>query len=116
MSAPNTNLDKDAQRHRGPLRGMLGVVLFALVLLAGLALWAFSRGGTPNDASTVDGRTGATEQAAEPVEDDAAPLVQPDATTGADASVGEEPDTNPTETQSSTTPEGDAAPTPSADD
>lgn len=116
MSAPNTNLEKQADRHRGPLRGMLGVVLFALVLLAGLAIWAFSTGGTPESQGTVDGRTGATEEASETVEDDAAPLVQPEQVTGADASAGEEPDTNPTETQTSTPPGGEGTTAPAADD
>lgn len=44
MSAPNTNLDKQSRRHRGPLRGMFAVVLFALVLLLLLGFWAFRSG------------------------------------------------------------------------
>lgn len=52
MSAPHTDLDKQAKRHRGPLRGMFAVVLFALVLLAILGFWAFGRGGDPQGAAT----------------------------------------------------------------
>ena len=51
MSAPQTNIDKQARRHRGPLTGMFAVVLFALILLGALALWAF-RGGAPEGAAT----------------------------------------------------------------
>ena len=69
MSAPETNIDKQTRRHRGPLRGMLAVVLFALVMLAILAFWAFGRGGTPQGAETqVQTGTGVIEE----VEDDEA--------------------------------------------
>ncbi|EYD77148.1 hypothetical protein Rumeso_01260 [Rubellimicrobium mesophilum DSM 19309] len=62
MSAPNTNLDKQTRQHRGPLRGMFAVVLFALVLLAILGFWAFNRGGTPEGAATQNEvTTGETE-------------------------------------------------------
>jgi len=33
MSAPQTNIDKQKRRHRGPLIGMIAVVTFALTLL-----------------------------------------------------------------------------------
>lgn len=62
MSAPNTNLEKQENQHRGPLRGMFAVVLFALVLLAILAFWAFGRGGSPEGAATqTEVTTGETE-------------------------------------------------------
>jgi cytoskeletal protein RodZ len=62
MSAPNTNLDKQETQHRGPLRGMFAVVLFALVLLVILGFWAFNRGGTPEGAATqTEVTTGETE-------------------------------------------------------
>jgi len=64
MSAPNTNLDKQENQHRGPLRGMFAVVLFALVLLAILGFWAFGRGGSPEGAATqTEVITGETESA-----------------------------------------------------
>lgn len=109
MSAPDTNTEKQARRHRGPLTGMLGVVLFALVLLAGLAVWVASRGNTPEPGGSVDGRTGAVGTG----DADIAPLVQPQETTGADASVGEMPDANPAETQTSTPPGGEPVTEPS---
>ena len=52
MSAPDSDLERQAKRHRGPLRGMFAVVLFALVLLAILAIWVVMRGGTPEGAET----------------------------------------------------------------
>ena len=45
MSAPDRDLERQARRHRGPLRGMSAVVLFALTLLAFLGFWAFRSGG-----------------------------------------------------------------------
>jgi hypothetical protein len=64
MSAPNTNLDKQARQHRGPLRGMFAAVLFALVLLGLLAFWVFGQGGTPEGAATqTEVTTGETEPA-----------------------------------------------------
>lgn len=52
MSAPDGDLERQSKHHRGPLRGMFAVVLFALVLLAFLAFWAFGRGGDPQGAET----------------------------------------------------------------
>lgn len=64
MSAPKTDLDKQEKRHRGPLRGMAIVVIFALVLLAALMTWVSSDGGVPEGADVqIDGRTGAEEPA-----------------------------------------------------
>ena len=69
MSAPDGDLNRQAKHHRGPLRGMFAVVLFALVMLAILAFWAFGRGGTPQGAETqVQTGTGVIEE----VEDDEA--------------------------------------------
>ncbi len=64
MSANRTDLDEETKRHRGPLRGMFAVVLFALVMLAILGFWAFNRGGTPEGAATqTEVTTGETESA-----------------------------------------------------
>lgn len=70
MSAPHTDLEKQARRHRGPLNGMFAVVLFALVMLGILGFWAFGRGGAPEGAD-VQVQTGVAEEVVE-AEDDAA--------------------------------------------
>ncbi|MEQ8877142.1 MAG: hypothetical protein RIC49_12100 [Phycisphaerales bacterium] len=63
MSSPKTDIQKQERRHKGPLIGMVGVVLFASVLLVGLILWLGYQGNEPgNAAPEVDGRTGAEEQ------------------------------------------------------
>ncbi len=65
MSAPDGDLERQTKHHRGPLRGMFAVVLFALVLLAILAFWAFGRGGDPQGAETqVQEGTGTAETGA----------------------------------------------------
>ena len=60
MSAPDTNVEKQTTEHRPSLLGMSAVVIFALVLLAGLMMLTVERGGVPEGAEAqVDGRTGA---------------------------------------------------------
>jgi hypothetical protein len=61
MSAPQTNIEKQARWHRGPIIGMIVVVVFAL----GLLFWQMmivAKDGTPVDsgADQIDGRTGQT--------------------------------------------------------
>lgn len=51
MSAPNTNLDKQKKRHKGPLAGMGAVVILAIVLLMGLLTYIAYQGNEPRDAS-----------------------------------------------------------------
>lgn len=64
MSAPDTNTQKQAEKHRGPLTGMMAVVLFALVLLAVTGIVLVNRGGAPEGAAAqVDGRTGEVDAA-----------------------------------------------------
>lgn len=128
MSAPDTNTQKQAERHRGPLTGMLGVVLFAVVLLVGLVIFLASRGGTPEAAAQVDGRTGESSAesgagnaaagggSTDAVANEAAPVVAPEETTGADASANEPADANPTDSQVSTPAGEEPAAAPSADD
>lgn len=119
MSAPDTNTQKDARRHRGPLSGMLAVVLFALVLLAGLAFFLSGTGNTPEGTQsqqTGAGDAGAPSESVEGVADEAAPMQPAEQTTGADASVGEQTDTNPSESQVSTPIGEEPAPETSADD
>ena len=60
MSAPQTNLDKQKRRHRGPLIGMIVVVAFALTLLF-FQMMDTAEQGQPTDSQggSIDGRTGA---------------------------------------------------------
>jgi len=55
MSAPDTNLEKQKKRHKGPLAGIAAVVAFALVLLAGWIAWEAYYGETPRDATPAEG-------------------------------------------------------------
>lgn len=62
MSAPNTNIEKQAKEHKTPLIGMGSVVVFAGVLLLLLLVWAFATGNDPADEGaegTVTPSTGA---------------------------------------------------------
>lgn len=60
MSAPNTNVERQAEKHAGPLSGMALGLIFAGVLLAGLIGWTVYQGGEPAGADAqIDGRTGA---------------------------------------------------------
>jgi hypothetical protein len=86
MSAPQTNLEKQKQRHKGPLGGMALVVVLALVLMVLLGAWVVWRGDSPDGADvTIDGRTGETQPVetpvtpfpAQPVTPGAAPPVTP---------------------------------------
>jgi hypothetical protein len=53
MSAPRTNLETQTRRHRGPIIGIVAVVLFALVLLFWLLMDTADR-GTPADSNAPD--------------------------------------------------------------
>jgi hypothetical protein len=61
MSAPQTNIEKQRRRHRGPLIGMALVVLFGVLLIT---WWLFEEASQAPDAiqSTVPAAT-ATEGA-----------------------------------------------------
>lgn len=64
MSAPDTNIEKQKSRHRGPLIGMAIGVGFALLLLFGLMSWLAANGETPAETGTqIDAGTGAAVQA-----------------------------------------------------
>ena len=117
MSAPDTDTAKQARQHRGPLRGMMAMVIWAVVLLVGLAIYVVSRGGAPEGAETqVDGRTGEAGEAAEPgpsvndsagddaaattgVADPTAVTVPAETVTAPDTGAGNPPDTDPGESQ-----------------
>ena len=59
MSAPDTDLEKQEKRHKGPLVGMGLAVIAALLLLFVFVSYLVSEGGEPQGAETqIDGRTG----------------------------------------------------------
>ena len=59
MSAPDTDPEKQAKRHRPSLIGMGIVVVLALAMLLALITFVVDRGGAPEGAEEqVDGRTG----------------------------------------------------------
>lgn len=49
MSAPRTNVEKQERRHKGPLGGMVAVVVFAGILLVALGVWIAYDGNDPGD-------------------------------------------------------------------
>lgn len=64
MSAPNTNIEKQARRHRGALWGIALAVLTAVILFVGYMTVIVDRGNEPEGADVqIDGRTGLPETA-----------------------------------------------------
>ncbi len=60
MSAPDTNVERQAHNHRPALSGITIAVLFAAILSVGLVAWVVYQGGEPEGAALqIDGRTGA---------------------------------------------------------
>ncbi|EAQ01040.1 hypothetical protein OB2597_00025 [Pseudooceanicola batsensis HTCC2597] len=58
MSAPTTNVERQAARHRAPIWGMLIALIFGGIMGAAITLTATS-GDDPEGADTmIDGRTG----------------------------------------------------------
>lgn len=53
MSAPQTNIDRQKKRHRGPLLGIVAAVIFALALVLGLGGWT-----APEDTSPTTQQNG----------------------------------------------------------
>ena len=54
MSAPNTNVEKQSKRHAGPLIGMAGGVILALIFIGAMLFFLVSDGEAPrDDAATV---------------------------------------------------------------
>ena len=49
MSAPNTNIETQKERHQGPLIGMRAAIIWAGVLLALLVVWTVYNGNTPEE-------------------------------------------------------------------
>lgn len=92
MSAPNTNLEKERRRHRGPLIGMLLGVVFVLGLLL---FWLGSDASTgtapgtsadPAEAgiSAQEADTGSVPTEADPMTTNDAPAVVPPPAAAAD--------------------------------
>jgi len=50
MSAPDTNVDKQAKKHKTPLVGIAAVVIYAGALLLGLMFWLSANGNEPGEA------------------------------------------------------------------
>lgn len=75
MSAPNTDPEKQAKRHKGPLSGIILVVVFAIVLLIGLAIYVTYRGNTPGNDQPIG-------------TDQAETLGEPGGTAGGEAGTG----------------------------
>ena len=56
MSAPKTDLDKQEDRHKGPLIGIRGVLIWAGVLLVALLIYYFVVGAGPEvGEGAIDG-------------------------------------------------------------
>jgi len=59
MSAPETNIEKQQNRHKPALLGIGGAVIVALLLLVAFITFTIWQGGAPQGAEAqVDGRTG----------------------------------------------------------
>ena len=59
MSAPQTNVEKQAKQHKGPMVGISLALVFAAVLLFLFMAFVVDRGGEPEGAETqIDARTG----------------------------------------------------------
>ena len=54
MSAPKTDPEKHAKRHKGPLAGLTGVILWALVLLVGLTIFVVFRANDPGNEQPIE--------------------------------------------------------------
>ncbi|WP_324755028.1 hypothetical protein [Roseovarius sp. Pro17] len=54
MSAPDTNTEKTKAAHKTPIAGMIGMVVFAVVLLFGLVTWLSYAGNDPGEAGGVE--------------------------------------------------------------
>ncbi|MGR3541925.1 MAG: hypothetical protein ACU0BS_10920 [Hasllibacter sp.] len=62
MSAPDTNVEKQEERHKPALGGIAFALIWGLVLLAGLIAFTILTGDDPVGADErIDGRTGEVE-------------------------------------------------------
>ena len=53
MSAPDTNLEKQEKRHAGPLIGMAGGVILAIVLIVAMLFFLVGDGDAPREGADV---------------------------------------------------------------
>lgn len=85
MSAPDTNVEKQERRHKAPLLGMKGVIVFAALCLIALVFYTVLQTEDASTEAVVDGA------ATEATVDDAVAVegtVTDTAPEGADAAVG----------------------------
>ncbi len=75
MSAPDTNTEKNKPAHKTPIMGMIGVVIFAVVLLFALIAWLSFAGNTPSEESGVEDGIG-TEVTGDPAQEPVEGLVE----------------------------------------
>jgi hypothetical protein len=54
MSAPDTNTEKNKPAHKTPIVGMIGAVVFAVVLLFALVSWLSFAGNDPSEPGGVE--------------------------------------------------------------
>lgn len=114
MSAPNTNLEKQRKRHRGPLIGIVLVILFVGIILVWWLGDEFSMsenpGSTTLDPATASQSVGAADEGSIPAEVD--PLTNEDASATPDATVPLSPDAPAPEAAAPLDPATDPATTP----
>lgn len=67
MSAPNTNIDKQARRHRGPLIGMALVVVFGVALILYWLMEESAQSDPPAPQDQIEQQSGAAPTTATPV-------------------------------------------------
>ena len=77
MSAPDTNIETQEKRHKGPLSGMILAVLVAGVMFLGLILWQAWNGNNPGDDALGSDMPSAAQTT---TDTGTAPLVEPVAT------------------------------------
>jgi hypothetical protein len=85
MSAPDTNVEKQERRHKAPLLGMKGVVVFAALSLIGFVFYTVLQTEDTSTEAVIDGT--ATEYTVDGVAP-AEATVTDTAPEGADAAVG----------------------------
>lgn len=64
MSAPDTNIEKQEQRHKPSLIGMKGAVVFGALMLLLVVIFSVARGGDTTIGEVYDGDVEQTETTA----------------------------------------------------